>query len=291
VEHPLRGALQFTKDRVDVLWDQPADSSGKKPPYFANPFHVVLNGASDPREITLLDYGDERRATRGLYWCEESKLILALPFNGENVTTELPRPKELLPAKDVLYLELKRQGEAAPAAAIPRISLLVTNKGQPVEGAVIDIFREAYQAGAVQPHVERWGMTMTDAAGRRDVELEGAKAIWKQEPRSGYLLYVSGPNRQVKCVAINGDSHLEGPWPISLAIEFDGEKTPAPYAPPLHLVIATRRGVMITPGSDKVQGFVFQDEGDSAITTPAKTVLRREGAPADEENSPRNDSP
>lgn len=157
-----------------------------------------------------------------------------------------------------------------------KLSLLATSKGKPIEDATIDIFRQEFEPGAVQPRVDRLEMTKTDSAGRCEITLKGATEIWKVEPRSGYLIYVSGPNHNVKCLVINGDSYLAGSSPIPLTVEFDVDKEPAPYVPPRHLAIGSRLGVTITPSRDNVEGFALKEEGASAYSTPAKTVIEKE---------------
>lgn len=165
---------------------------------------------------------------------------------------------------------------STPAPPFDRkLSLLVTHKGKPIADATVDIFRQVFEPGAVQPRVDRLQVTKTDSAGRCEVKLEGATEIWKLEPRSGYLLYVSGPNRTVKCVVINGESHLASPTATALALEFNVGNEPAPYVPPQHLAIASQRGVTITPSRDNVEGFALMDEGAPVYLTPANTVIEQ----------------
>jgi len=58
---------------------------------------------------------------------------------------------------------------------------------------------------------------------------------------------------------------------VPVSVEFDGNQPPTPYVPPLHLVVATKRGITVAPGRDKVQGFSIQEEATSEGSTPAST--------------------
>jgi len=201
-----KGTFRFEQDVVRIVWEAVQHLIPRREEAAAR---VVVRPGSPAGQLDIVwSYGDFESSLKCRYGWDDDRLILVLPYDGKDVSALLPRPDELRPARQTLYLELERVEETPPPSTgdvkpLPPLSLLVTHKGQPVENAIVDIFRQAYQPDAVQPDVERLGMTKTDANGRCQVPL--GRAIWKQEPRSAYVIYVSTPDRTVRSLLINND--------------------------------------------------------------------------------------
>ena len=201
-----KGTFRFEQDMVRIVWEVVQQLTPRREEAAAR---VILRPGSPAGQLDIVwTNPDVELKLQCLYGWDHDKLILALPYDGKDVSALLPRPAELRPARQTLYLELERVREDPPPSTgevrrLPPLSLLVTHKGEPVENAIVDIFRQAYQPDAVRPEVERLGMTKTDVNGRCQVPL--GRAIWKQEPRSAYVVYVSAPDRTVRSLLINSD--------------------------------------------------------------------------------------
>jgi hypothetical protein len=154
-----------------------------------------------------------------------------------------------LPEDDLGGLGAKQAAPALePARAL--VAVCVGDKGEPLDGVIVDIFRETPTESVFDPRVESFGRTKTTDEGRLAFSLpliRGKTA--ESETAALYILYFTAPGRPIKSLIVEDDTEL----PKEIAIP--SESTEEAYLPMHHLVVAKPEGISVSPMLSAIRGF------------------------------------
>lgn len=208
---------------------------------------------------------------------------------GAPQTTEEPRvpvPEETAVTDPVTPAETLKTEDRALTA------ICVGDQGEPLDGVIVDIFRQSPVDVAPPPRVEGYGKTITKDGGKFSVSLPLLKGKADvREAEAMYILYFTASGRPIKSLTIANDTKL----PTQIAIPTTVKERL--YVPTHHLVQAKNKGVSISPMlsaprfATKDGQFArleeFKDQRDSGEETPA-TGTKNAGTFPPEDAAPRD---